>query len=324
MRDVHTRTRPHRAGRTMRLLGTRMTSHRSLCLFFLLLGLGCAARQEQQVRPEPHGERLIVRDAIAAIHPVANIGHRGAGSSEPNNPFPENSIFSFREAMAQGAQGIELDVELTSDGQLVAMHDDTLDRTTTCKGCVSAKTLAEIQQCRLRDGDGKVLADPPPTLEQSYLALPATALVNVELKVYGDDCRTPTTGPDDLAAAAVREVRRLGVGERTVFSSFDPSAAAAVRRESNYYSALLLGYTASADGSWPLGIARATELDLDAIHPALVIPPEGVRAAREAGLQVNVWTINRPAQMEAAIDAGVTAIITDRPAILVDTLRGLD
>lgn len=291
-------------------------------LLAALLVAGCAARQEQPVHPEPSGERLLVRATLAAIEPVANIGHRGAGTAEPNNPFPENSTFSFRQAMAQGAQGVELDVELTADGRLVAMHDDTLDRTTTCTGCVSAKTLAEIQKCRLLDGDGNVLGDVPPTLEQSFLALPRNALVNVELKVYGDGCRTPTTGPDDLARAAVREVRRLGVGDRTLFSSFDPDAAAAVRRESDFYSGLLLDFTASAEGSWPLGIARATELDLDAIHPALVIPPEGVQAARQAGLQVNVWTINRPARMEAAIEAGVTSIITDRPAILVDTLRG--
>lgn len=263
---------------------------------------------------------MLVGARVAALAPAANIGHRGAGTSNPGNPFPENSISSFREAMAQGADGVELDVELTADGELVVMHDDTLDRTTTCTGCVSAKTLAEIRQCRLLDGDGNVLDEAPPTLEESFAALPPDAIVNVELKVFGSDCLTETTGPEQLAQTAVRQVRDLGAGDRTIFSSFDPEAAAAVRNVSDLYSALLLGFTASAEGSWPLGIARAKDLHLDAIHPAFVMPREGIETARERGLQVNVWTVNEPEHMQRALDAGVTAIITDRPHVLVELL----
>lgn len=301
----------------------RTTLRLSLPFLALACLAGCATTAKPE-RPVRMGPRVEVAARVAALVPVANIGHRGAGVSAPGNPFPENSVFSFREAIARGAQGIELDVEITADGELVVMHDDTLDRTTTCTGCVSAKTLAEIRQCRLYDGDGKVVDAAPPTLAEAYAAVPRDAIVNVELKVYGDACTTPSTGANELARAAVSEVARLRAEERTIFSSFSPAAAAAVRRESNDYSALLLGYTASTDGSWPLGVARALDLDLDAIHPAYRIPAEGVHAAREADLQVNVWTVNRPDQMETAIDAGVTAIITDRPAVLVDTLRGLE
>ncbi len=264
--------------------------------------------------------REAVRERIDALAPAANIGHRGAGVSGPDNPFPENSLPSFREAIAQGADGIELDVELTADGELVVMHDDTLDRTTTCTGCVSAYTLAETQECQLLDGNGQPTDQVPPTLPESYGAVPPDAIVNVELKAYGSACRTPTTGPTELARVAVAQVRDLGVADRTVFSSFNDEAAATVREEGELYSALLLDVTTSTTTGWPAGLARAREIGQDAIHPFFIIPPDGVRTALDAGLQVNVWTVNRSEDMRAAIEAEVTAIITDEPAILAEVL----
>lgn len=263
-----------------------------------------------------------MRERIEALSPSANLGHRGAGTSRAANPFPENSRSSFRAAIDQGADGVELDVELTSDGALVAMHDDTLDRTTTCGGCVSTKTLAEIRACRLRRGDGRPTDERPPTLAESFAAIPDDAVVNVELKVFGPECRTETTGPRALARAAVERVRELGVGHRTMFSSFDPAAVAAVREESDFYAALLLDRAASVAGAWPAAIELAHASDLDAIHPSFAIPAAGVRAARAAGLHVNVWTINRRKHMKRALDHGVTAIITDEPATLVGVLEG--
>jgi len=264
--------------------------------------------------------RDTVRARIAALAPAANLGHRGTGLTRSGHPFPENSLPSFRAAMDQGADGIELDVELTSDGFLLVMHDDTLDRTTTCEGCLSAYTLAEARECRLLSGDGVPTAERPPTLEEVFDVLPRTALVNVELKVYGGTCRTPTTGPETLAATAAAEVLALGVESRVLFSSFDEEAMAAIRAEpAGFYAALLLGVQESID--WPDALALARSLDQDAVHPFFIIPPEGVAAVRAEGLQANVWTVNLARDMEAAIDAGVTAIITDEPAILTEVLR---
>ena len=109
----------------------------------------------------------------------AGIVLRGAGASTPDNPYPENSLSSFRKAIAPGANGIELDVELTSDGRLIVMHDDMLDRTATCTGCVSAYTLAEVRECNLLDGDGQPTIEVPPPPPESYDAVQDDALVNV-------------------------------------------------------------------------------------------------------------------------------------------------
>jgi glycerophosphoryl diester phosphodiesterase len=256
-----------------------------------------------------------VRRRIERLAPAANIGHRGTGTSRPGHPHPENSLSSFQAAIEQGADGIELDVELTADGELVVMHDDTVDRTTTCTGCVSAFTLAQVQACLLLDGDGGVTAEHPPTLDEIYAILPSDALVNVELKVYGQQCMTPETGPEALAQAAVAEVTGLGVEDRSFFSSFNLSAAAAVKdADASLYSAYLV---VIVDGDT---LPDATGATLDAIHPLFVVSAEDVSAMRAAGLQVNVWTVNSESAMQQSLDKGVSAIITDEPAILEQVL----
>jgi glycerophosphoryl diester phosphodiesterase len=233
--------------------------------------------------------------------------------------LPENSIPSFLQAMADGADGIELDVELTSDGGLLIMHDDTLDRTTTCSGCVSAYTVAEAQACFLLDGDGRVTDLHPPTLAEVFEALPEDALVNIELKVYDEDCTTPTTGAAALAEATVAEVEMLEVANRVLFSSFDETAATTVKVENpGLYSAYLVSIEGTQD--WQASIDLTASLGLDALHPLFIIPAEGVQLARASGLQLNVWTVNNPVSMVDSIDKGVTAIITDEPAILAEIL----
>lgn len=260
-----------------------------------------------------------VRERIAALAPSANIGHRGTGLTRPASPYPENSISAFAAAMAQGADGIELDVELTSDGGLIVMHDDTLDRTTTCTGCVSAYTLAEARACLLLDGDGQPTDEHPPTLDETYAALPPEALVNVELKVYGSECLTPTTGAAALAEAAVAEVRALEALDRTFFSSFDADAAEAVEANApEAYSALLLSLEDSTAPGPPIALAET--LGLDAIHPFLLIDAAAVQTALAAGLQVNIWTVNGAEFMNQNIDKGATALITDQPDVLTAVL----
>ena len=253
----------------------------------------------------------VVRRRIDSLAPAANIGHRGTGVTRPGHSLPENSIASFIEAMAQGADGVELDVELTADGALIVMHNDTVDSTTTCTGRVCDWTLAEVRECFLVDGAGRPTSESPPTLEEVYQALPRDALVNVELKTFKPPCLTDDNGAAALARAAVNTVRRLGVEARTLFSSFDSIAAAVVKEEDpTLYSALLV-FVADDDT-----LEHALDLGLDAIHPLHSVTKERVRAMLDAGLQVNVWTVNSAERMNQALDKGVTAIITDEPALL--------
>lgn len=257
----------------------------------------------------------VVRERIAQLAPAANLGHRGSGVNRTGQALAENSLASFRKAMEDGADGIELDVELTRDGRLIVLHDDTFDRTSTCTGCVSAYTFAEARACRLTNFAGEASSEPPPTLAEVFAALPPSALVNVELKVYDPPCTTATTGPVELARRAVAEIKALGVAPRTLFSSFDEVAAAAVKEaDAGMYSAQLLS------GVLPTSLGRALERNLDAIHPLFLVPPATVRRIQDAGLQVNVWTVDLREDMQLNLDKGVNTIITDHPALLRQVL----
>jgi len=256
-----------------------------------------------------------VRTQLASLAPCANLGNRGAGLTRAGHPFPENSIVSFLEAMDQGADGIDIDVQITQDGGVIVMHDDTLDRTTDCTGCVSAMTFDEVRACRLLDGSGLPTDERPPTLSEVYAAIDGNALISIELKVPGSSCLTETTGPDDLAPRLLDEVTRIGGERRTMFSSFDENAVELIKTEQpGYYCGLLSLLTGTQE------IETALLLDLDAIHPFFSVSGDLVQSALAEGLQVNVWTVNAADEMQAEIDKGVTAITTDEPGILTDLL----
>jgi glycerophosphoryl diester phosphodiesterase len=192
--------------------------------------VGCGSDGEAASRAAP--AKTVVRQHIAQLAPAAVFAHRGQGPTGAGNPFPENSLAAFRAGIAQGTDGLEMDSELTEDGQLVLMHDDTVDRTSECRGCVSALGFDTIRHCRLLDGNGQPTDQVPPTLDEVFQLQPADILVNVELKVFGSACQRPGHGPSDLAAAMVATLRRLGVERRTLVQSFDPAALRSVRATS--------------------------------------------------------------------------------------------
>ena len=257
-----------------------------------------------------------VRERLDELAPAANLAHRGVGMNRPQSALPENSLAAFRLAMAQGADGIELDVEITADGRLVVMHDDRLERTTTCAGCVSAYTFAAVRDCRLVNFAREVSVEPPPTLAEVYAALPPDALVNVELKVYGGACLTPTSGADALARRAVREVRALGVADRTLFSSFDEVGGAGDQADR---SRPVLGPAGARRPG--RAIEHAAELGLDALHPFFTeVDAPAIASARGLGLQVNLWTVVTRELLEQSLDKQPTAIITDEPEVLAEIL----
>ena len=285
------------------------------------LCLGRAPRDKVRVR--------IFSVPILEGRDAANIGYRGTGPTRAGHPFPENSLSSFLAAMDAGADGIELDAAITQDGQIIVMHDDTLDRTTDgeiekCTGCVSALDFDDIRTCRLKDGAGNPTEERPPTLLEVYSAIGGNALINVELNVFEAPCLTDTTGPEQLVPAVLEEVTLIGGEDRTIFSSLDATAAALVKAERpGYYSAIVSEDTGAAE------VAQAVALKQDAIHPGPSVSAETVQSALvDEGLQVNVLVVDTAdltdeqiaKLMEEQIEKGATAIITDEPGILADLL----
>ncbi len=259
----------------------------------------------------------MVAKRLSDVAPPANLGHRGTGPTRAGHPYPENSISAFLAALDQGANGVELDVGLSRDAEILVIHDDRLDRTTDCRGCVGAMLLRDLRACRLLDGDGQPTEERAPTLAEVYAALPERSLINVEIKVVGAECAGHRRKPALLVEAVLEEVIRLGEQSRTLFSSFDEDVARLVKRlQPELYSALV---SKAPDRTL---VDRALALGQDAIHPHHCVSAETVRAALDAGLQVTVWDANTEEHMRAALDKGVTGIITNEPAVLAGLLDG--
>ncbi|TPV94905.1 MAG: glycerophosphodiester phosphodiesterase family protein [Myxococcales bacterium FL481] len=124
------------------------------------------------------------------VHANANrdhvmvVAHRGSWWKDGKIVLAENSMSAIDRAVDIGAEMVELDVQKTSDGVYVILHDTTLDRTTTCTGPVADQTLAEVRNCNLVvEGTGEEIAEVVPTLEEAYEAIRGRILMNVDIKL---------------------------------------------------------------------------------------------------------------------------------------------
>ncbi|MCC6627366.1 MAG: glycerophosphodiester phosphodiesterase [Chloroflexi bacterium] len=225
---------------------------------------------------------------------TAILGHRGASGEAP-----ENTLRAFALAADQGADGIELDVQPATDGTLVIMHDDTVDRTTSGQGRVA--DLSYTALAALDAGAGERV----PTLEEALRLARGRLLVDIEIK---------DPGIEPAVAALVGE---LGMADEVVISSFYPASLAAMRAAAPHLRRWLLspGWSATT---------LATALDLGAAgvaprHPA--VDAALVATAREHGLAVVTWTANADGDLRRLLALDLDAIITDYPARAV-ALRG--
>lgn len=239
------------------------------------------------------------------------IGHRGARLTSP-----ENTLAGIRQARKEGASWVEFDVKLTSDGQAVLIHDETVDRTTNGKGLVRQMTVAE-----LRRFDAGVRFGPAwrgeriPTLVEA-LALMAELDMGFNLEVK------PCPGREaETARVALADVARHWPRERPapVISSFKPAALAAAREAAPHLPRGFLAETLPTD--W---LARMAELECRTVHPCWrALTKAQVAAARAAGYPLLVWTVNEPARARELVAWGVDSLITDCPAVLGGTLGSL-
>ena len=163
------------------------------------------------------------------------IGHRGMGKN--HSEIPENTVPSLVDAYKEGADAVEFDVQLTSDSEVVLLHDPLLDRTTGGNGCVAELPLHEVRKLRVRNGARKF---PPgvgiPTLAEVLSAIQAfdhpdkPFFANIHIKVFdgfkgywaGWTNRCPKTVHRRLTDSVYRIVRSMGLQRRVLFTSFDP------------------------------------------------------------------------------------------------------
>jgi glycerophosphoryl diester phosphodiesterase len=221
------------------------------------------------------------------------MGHRGAPADEP-----ENTLRSFRRALAVGVAAVELDVQLTKDGRLAVIHDETLDRTTNGKGMVKDLTLAELQ--RLDAGRG----EPVPSLEEVFDLVQGQADLVVELK------------QPDAAGTLLRFFRDRQVFEVATVVSFWHPAVKALQEAEPRLSAGVLMVGCPAD---PVGLARAARANTLALNYRYVTR-ELVDAAHQQDIRVMVWNIDDPEILKPYLDMNLDAICTNRPQEIINYL----
>jgi glycerophosphoryl diester phosphodiesterase len=248
-----------------------------------------------------------------------NFAHRGTSARAP-----ENTLEAFRMAVEAGAGGLELDVHMTRDGEIVVIHDSTVDRTTDGSGAVAEMTLDNLHSLdagyrfspdggRTHRYRGRGLR--VPTLAEVYKAFP-DSYVNIDIK----------EAQPDVEEAVLRIIR--GAEERSLVVSDDYAVVRRFRRVSG---------DRFSTGASRLEIAafyllsrvyleRLCRPPYDALqvpvehHGITLITPRFLEAAHVRGVRVDVWTINDPDEMRRLLDLGVDVIMTDVPETLTDVL----
>ncbi len=235
------------------------------------------------------------------MHTPWILGHRGSPKIAV-----ENTVAAFHAALAEGADGSEFDVRLARCGTLVVGHDHDLSRFTGRATRVRSSSAWALAQENLGGGEGV------PTLDRVLNVL-RHKIVNVEVKADDGD-------PVALARAVAVAARKWRAKhQRFIVSSFEPEVLIALRSLAPEVERGLLLDTDPAEKRRALGALRAVAPR--AIHPHWSEGEARLREWSATGYDVHVWTVNEPALALALRDCGVTSIITNHPAQMVNALK---
>ena len=228
------------------------------------------------------------------------IAHRGASAAAP-----ENTLAAFRLAADLGADGVELDVRRTVDGQLVVIHDASVHRTTDGTGRVAALTLDQ-----LRRFDAGRKFGPPfrgeriPLLSKVFEVLGGRLLVDVEVKAAG------------VEAALLDLIRKTQMMDSVLISSFDAQVVAHVR---DLAPEMPAGLLQSAADPYAAVSVRATAY----LPEVTALTADVVASCRSHGLRVITWTVRTEEEARQALRVGVDGIIADDPTLIRKMLARL-
>ncbi|UJL46050.1 glycerophosphodiester phosphodiesterase [Virgibacillus sp. NKC19-16] len=231
-------------------------------------------------------------------------GHRGCMGS-----FPENTLLGFRKAIDQGVDGLEIDVHMTSDGEIVVIHDETLDRTTDGEGYVKNLSLAEIKQYsagsrfnHFQYYEDAWQLEQVPTLQEVLEAIaPYDIELNIELKTYIIDYA-------GMEQKVLNLVKKYGNGKKVIYSSFYlPSLLYMKKIDPSVEMAWLL------DQQLPRPLDYMQALGLEALHVSGDIVLAAPHLMKDVYKNLRVWTVNSSNELKQHLDLNVKAIITDFP-----------
>ena len=246
---------------------------------------------------------------------MLNIAHRGASGT-----FPENTVSAFRAAIDAGADMCELDVQLTRDGAVVVIHDDTVDRTTDGKGEVAALTLEELKRLdagakfKARNlapnlfprGKGDRSSERIPTLDEVFAVTSGKCGLNIEIKAGG------------LEHQVAQIMQARDAFNDSIVSSFDWEYLKKIQQLHFNIRIALLAEEKPVDL-----MMTAVAMRAHAINPRWdMVTPDLCKAAHERGLKVYTWTVDADARMRALVECGVDGIMTNYPERLRTVVGG--
>lgn len=238
------------------------------------------------------------------------LGHRGGrGDGWP----AENSLAAFAQAIAEGADGVELDVRLSGDGVPVVFHDPVLPRPEPGAAVRSVARVAVADLPRLADGECI------PRLVEALEAMRGH-IVNVEIKTDVAALSLLGDVPDRLrlVRATVAAVKQVS-GVEVRFSSFDPLVVVALKAMAPRVPRAILVDRSTPRAATALALAMRPAVIAAHLHDSLLTPQRASRLLR-AGLGLAAWTVNDVARAEALVALGVSWLITDAPGRLVGAL----
>lgn len=240
------------------------------------------------------------------------IAHRGASAY-----YPENTLASFEGAIALGADMVELDVQLTLDGEVVVFHDEKLSRCTDGRGKLGNHTLAQLKKLDAGNWFQKNFkGETIPTIAEVLSLCRRRIAVNIEIK---------TEAVTDAIRGGIEEkslkiVEQYGMRKHVVFSSFDPRAILHLKQIDRLTPAAVLFDQKENGLRWPSEIVAA--LGADAFNCSQrELTRKRLADLKEHGIPVNVYTVNDEKNMRKLLARGVDGIFTNCPDVLKAVLE---
>jgi glycerophosphoryl diester phosphodiesterase len=236
------------------------------------------------------------------------IAHRGA-----RNLWAENSLDGFRRTAELGVDAVELDLHLTSDGEIVVIHDPLLDRTTNGRGPVADHSLEALQRLRLQDTLGETI----PTLAQVLDVFEPTGMgLELEMKTDARGHAYP-----DLVEKTARMVEARGMVERVRLTCFVPEILEDIRLKAGRFRRLASLDRRSSEmlGGIDRAIQRFLDLDCTIAIERTLLELEIERCCAAIGTErLGVWVPNTPGDLDFWLRQPVAQLTSDRPDIALD------
>ncbi|MGH9341247.1 MAG: glycerophosphodiester phosphodiesterase [Acidobacteriota bacterium] len=227
------------------------------------------------------------------------IAHRGASGESP-----ENTLAAVQRAIDLESDFVEIDIHYSGDGEMIVIHDATVERTTSGKGVVSEMTLADIK--RLDAGswfNSRFAEEKVPTLEEVLqLVRPSSSKLLIEIK-EGNGL------PEDFAGKLLGAIEEHGMQSRVIVQSFDHSAVKQVGAVATEIPTAALIGEETPD---PVGETKAAGAEILAIRHTLATL-ELIKKTHDSGLRFFVWTVDDPATIRRMLEWGVDAVISNYP-----------